>query len=308
MEENSISVVERKKIIEEVLGSTFSNMRPLWANSLQNVLDDLHKLLSNIPEDKKKDKNFTSLIIDDLSDYISDELRNLDYEDEDNQELEKKCDTLVDEALKHIITEDLSRDEDFLLDCIASTTYYGSNLPAHILQHTNPDLTNTKKFMMQVVKIDGFLINNAIEQLKNDKDMILAAIESTHNEIFLKNVNQELRNNKDFMLKAVSLSSGALEYASNKLRNDKNFILDAIMQNPNIPDYCIGEILQKDSLFMYKVSSTRQQARDSERQDDNHKISEIESTISDRKTENINNVISNISEKMQDNQNTIVQQ
>ena len=50
--------------------------------------------MSNIPEDKKKDKIFISMLIEDLDDYVCNELRNLDYEDENVQEVEKECDTL----------------------------------------------------------------------------------------------------------------------------------------------------------------------------------------------------------------------
>lgn len=244
-------MMEKGKLIEEILKD-----RGLISRGSKDVLDIIHEFLAEIPEDKRKDRNFVLSIIESLDDYVSIELTNLDWQDEDDKKMMKEYDLVVADVLENLISEDLSKDEDFFLDILSTSQdnscYYNSNMRYPLLQYANSNLTNNKEFMLKAIKEDGFLINYASEELKNDTDLILGALEETRNGEILKDVSEELRGNKEFMIKAVEQSFEGLKFASKELQNDKEVVLKAVQHAPSEFVYA-SENLKNDKEFMLEL-------------------------------------------------------
>ena len=88
-------------------------------------------------------------------------------------------------------------------------------------------MKNNRELCLAAVKQYGYTLEHVSKKLKNDREVVLAAIVSWGNE-------------------------GALSYASNNLKNDKEFILEAIKQNGFVLDY-VSKELRDDIRIQFKL-------------------------------------------------------
>uniref|UniRef100_A0A7S3Q6A0 DUF4116 domain-containing protein n=1 Tax=Chaetoceros debilis TaxID=122233 RepID=A0A7S3Q6A0_9STRA len=85
---------------------------------------------------------------------------------------------------------------------------------------------------MAAVTQDGYALQCAAEELKGDREVVLAAV--THNGQngrALKYAAEELKGDREFMLAAVTQDVRALEYAAEELKGDREFVLAAMNLN-----------------------------------------------------------------------------
>ena len=73
------------------------------------------------------------------------------------------------------------------------------------------------------------MLRYASDTLKNDRDVVLAAVQ--HNGMVLHYASANLRNDQDIVLAAVQQHGDALQYASDGLRNDQGVVLVAVQQH-----------------------------------------------------------------------------
>ena len=84
----------------------------------------------------------------------------------------------------------------------------------------------TKEEAIELVKQDVYALENLDIKFKNDKDVVLVAVNTGG--FALKYASAELKNDKEIVMAAVSNNGGSLEYASDELKNDKEIVFIAI--------------------------------------------------------------------------------
>lgn len=116
----------------------------------------------------------------------------------------------------------------------------------------------TKEEWIKKVSNDGFLLKKAPEELRNDKDVVMAAI-SEQGYAFIS-ASEELKNDKDVVMAAISQKGCVLQYTSERLRSDKEVVVAAIIQNPCAMEYA-SEDLKNDKEFLALYLAKEKQTR-----------------------------------------------
>ena len=102
---------------------------------------------------------------------------------------------------------------------------------------------------------NGMVLRYASDTLKNDRDVVLAAVQ--HYGMVLHYASANLRNDQDIVLAAVQQHGDALQYASDGLRNDQGVVLVAVQQHgKNGAALCL---CQSQERFTYFGSCIRTQ-------------------------------------------------
>ncbi len=83
------------------------------------------------------------------------------------------------------------------------------------------EFVHSKEDTLLVVSEHGLYLNHVLEELKADRDIVLAAV--NNNGYSLRYASQSLRADSDIVLAAVKQQSFALEYASEELKSDFAF-------------------------------------------------------------------------------------
>ena len=87
--------------------------------------------------------------------------------------------------------------------------------------------------MLEAIKCNPFSYQFISEELKKDKDIIIASIDNEHEYSYVnfKFVNNELKSDKEFVLQVVKLNGFAVKFVSDELRRDKEVAMAAVTQN-----------------------------------------------------------------------------
>ena len=102
------------------------------------------------------------------------------------------------------------------------------------------ELRNDKDVMLAAVSSDGGLLEFAADELRNDKEVVSAALaapwkpfESPYckNDSALKYASEQLRSDREFVLPEINSNFYALKYVSDDLRNDKELLLQVAQGN-----------------------------------------------------------------------------
>lgn len=110
------------------------------------------------------------------------------------------------------------------------------------------ELLSDREFMLKAVDECGFALEYASDELKNDEEVVLTAIQgwdgvSVNYSYAIKEASEELRSNKEFMRKAIELTEGeAFCGATDELKNDKEFVLFAV-RHGSPPHQCDPDIV-----------------------------------------------------------------
>jgi hypothetical protein len=125
---------------------------------------------------------------------------------------------------------------------------------------------NNKIEVLKVVLRHGWVLRFASDELKNDKDVVMAAV--SNYAASLEFASDELKNDKEIVLEAVSYKSIALFYASAELRNDYTTMKELFMltmesyYNSNeyifydekiIFNYILSKSLKKELHYIKKI-------------------------------------------------------
>ena len=95
-------------------------------------------------------------------------------------------------------------------------------------------LKNDKKFILNIILINPYILKHVNSEMKNNYDIVLAAVTCNigYGEILLF-ASDKLKDNYDIVLAAVNHSGGELQYASDKLKDNYNIVLAAVNNNGN---------------------------------------------------------------------------
>ena len=91
------------------------------------------------------------------------------------------------------------------------------------------ELKNNAEFMLEVLDVNYGAFTLASDDLKQDRDFVLAAIKKIPEEYqyFIGNTSDKLLNDKEFIIQTIQVSSDCLGYANDELKNDENVVLAA---------------------------------------------------------------------------------
>ena len=110
------------------------------------------------------------------------------------------------------------------------------------------ELLSNREFMLKAVDEFGWALAYASDELKNDEEVVLTAIQgwdgvSVNFSYAIKEASEELRSNKNFMRKAIELTDGeAFCGATDELKNDKEMALFAVSHG-SAPHQCDPDII-----------------------------------------------------------------
>lgn len=122
--------------------------------------------------------------------------------------------------------------------------YNHYDLDFKMFPQLSDNLKNDKNFICQVLKINNLLFQVIPEELKKDRDVIIAAVKSELKSQFVYNENEEIeedrykqqdyyvlehvlpqfQNDKEIVLHAVKINSNALKFASENLQQDADVL------------------------------------------------------------------------------------
>lgn len=88
---------------------------------------------------------------------------------------------------------------------------------------------NNRATVLAAVARDGRALEYASDELKNDREIVLAAVKQTHGRA-LEHASDELRNDRSFMLKAIEMDATCFKYATEDQRSDRELVLAAVSQ------------------------------------------------------------------------------
>ena len=86
---------------------------------------------------------------------------------------------------------------------------------------------------MAAVSQNGLALEYATDEMKNDKDVVLAAVQNYGRA--LEYASDELKNDKDVVMAAVRNDGAALGFASEEMKVDKD--IRALLKNPAAQEY-----------------------------------------------------------------------
>jgi hypothetical protein len=85
---------------------------------------------------------------------------------------------------------------------------------------------NDKEFMLALLAYNGTYLQHASEELKADKEVIMAALKSGYS-LPYEHVSDALKTDRDFLLEMVSLDAYCLEFFSEEFKQDEQIVLAA---------------------------------------------------------------------------------
>jgi hypothetical protein len=109
--------------------------------------------------------------------------------------------------------------------------------------NVSKELKNDKEVVLAAIqqKCKKYsILANVSERLKDDKDVVLAAV--NQNGKLLVHVSKELKDDKDVVLAAVNQNGLALQYASKEFKNNRTIVLAAVKQNGLALEYASQNI------------------------------------------------------------------
>ena len=119
-----------------------------------------------------------------------------------------------------------------------------------------------KDTILAAVKKNGYVLDYASTEMKDDKEVVLAAVRN--NGYALLYASLRLQGDKEVVLAAVRNHGWALNCAVGRLQNDKEVVLAAIRNNPHALDYAsfrlindieiVNEAFKMSSLSFYAAS------------------------------------------------------
>ena len=109
---------------------------------------------------------------------------------------------------------------------------------------------NNKDYVVKAVKIEGWRLKYASEELRADKEVVLEAVRN--NGVALQFADEKIRGDRDVVLEAVKSIGLALPYASEELRGDKEVVFEAVKNyGPSLQH--ASENLREDREFVLEA-------------------------------------------------------
>ena len=102
---------------------------------------------------------------------------------------------------------------------------------------------NSKKEILEAVKLDGYYLRFTSTLLCNDREVVMAAI--SNKGLSLLFASSTLQEDKQLVLAAIKSNCYSIKFASEALRNDLEFINEAYNINSNIIKYIDKEFIKQ---------------------------------------------------------------
>lgn len=126
-------------------------------------------------------------------------------------------------------------------ECIGKKSYIKAalHLNGYPFQFASLKIKNDKEFVLNhVVNRYGYVLNYVSDELRNDKDVVKAAVSSmTCNRWVFSYASDALRSDKEFIKEIISISPGSIRYICNDLKNDESFLRELIEINKYVKNY-----------------------------------------------------------------------
>ena len=117
------------------------------------------------------------------------------------------------------------------------------------------DLRADKEVVLAAVKENAYALEYASEGLRADKEVVLEAVQQKS--FALQFASEGLRADKEVVLAAVKQFGRALGFASEGLRADKEFVLEAVQQHGKALGYASEELRCDRAFLLQLVEATK---------------------------------------------------
>lgn len=198
-------------------------------NFYLDIVKENLKNFNEIPSEYQHDKDFVSDILNENMHFYVSDLRSFynnltDFLKKDKDIAYKYFNGFFD-RLEDIPAETFKDVESFK-KLYKDTGRYHSCLSKFFPE----ELRNDKEFFLEAIKNkDMYIIENACDEIKNDKDIALAILR--YNSLGITNVSEEIKRDKEFMLNFIKENpkeNKRIFYDLKELRGDKEFITEFI--------------------------------------------------------------------------------
>tara|TARA_B110000503_G_scaffold128250_1_gene198939 strand:- start:108 stop:1016 length:909 start_codon:yes stop_codon:yes gene_type:complete len=98
-----------------------------------------------------------------------------------------------------------------------------------MLKYASKSLKNDKDVVLAAVRKTGSALAYASKRLENDKEVVLAAVTNDGRALF--HASGDMQKDKEVVLAAVTNNAGALNFASDDMQDDKEVVLAAVTKN-----------------------------------------------------------------------------
>ena len=93
------------------------------------------------------------------------------------------------------------------------------------------DVSNNKKFLLEVVKIDGVALEYADDKLKSDKEIVMEAV--INDGYSLQYADKKFIKDKEIVMNAVKSNGYAIKFVLDEYIDDVDFLWSLLMSNEN---------------------------------------------------------------------------
>ncbi|ECG0678883.1 DUF4116 domain-containing protein [Salmonella enterica subsp. salamae] len=118
----------------------------------------------------------------------------------------------------------------------------------------DPKKTNNKEYMLDKVATYYKVLAHASNNLKNDYDIALSAV--NQNGTAIKLISDELKKNREIIMAAVKTSGMALRFADEKFKVDKGGVLAAVHQSGESLEFASKSLKKDRSIILTAVKTS----------------------------------------------------
>lgn len=116
--------------------------------------------------------------------------------------------------------------------------------------------TELKDFALELVAINGRILQYLGNGMRNDEDIVLKAIEYTYRPFEFASIR--LKNNEKFLLRAMEINACCLAYAPKSMREDRALVERLMQKTPFVYRYAKGEMENDANLALQAVKGAPQ--------------------------------------------------
>lgn len=120
-------------------------------------------------------------------------------------------------------------------------------------KNIDDELKNDKDFILTAVQEIRGILFLAPKQFQDDKEVIIAAVQKNGCELY--DASKRLRDDKEVVLAAVKQAGEALQWASKQLQDDKEVVMEAVKQNCEALQYASERLQDDRDVVMEAVKS-----------------------------------------------------
>ena len=145
----------------------------------------------------------------------------------------------------------LRENKQFLLYLIKNwSTLFSLDLLYNIIPF---EFKNDMLFMLEVFSCNGALLRYASDNLKSNKEIVLAAVKS--NGSVFQYVDYSLRSDRMVVLEAIKTYGISIRYASDDIKEDKDIVLEAVKRNGHVLRYINDDLIRDKDVVLEAVKN-----------------------------------------------------